>query len=287
MNITIGICTYRRNSIKKTLLSLEKMNRPDHCHLNILVADNDDTPSAQPLVTEISQTLTLPVQYIHAPARNISLARNAILENTHTPYLAFIDDDEHASPQWLIELLAPMTPHMAATFGPVRAVYPDTAPDWAVQGDFHSSIPYAERGAVRTGFSGNVLINLHHVAVRDKKFALEKGRTGGEDTDYFFQIFADGGKMAIADQAVIYEDIPASRLTHEWLAPRRFRSGQSYGAHCGLGQKLLAIIKAGFSKIMAWTFFWSPLQQIKWKLRAEFHSGVIANLFGKSEAELY
>ena len=41
------------------------------------------------------------ISYIHAPARNISIARNACVEAATGKWIAFIDDDELASENWL------------------------------------------------------------------------------------------------------------------------------------------------------------------------------------------
>jgi hypothetical protein len=41
--------------------------------------------------------LSLDCLYVHAPARNISIARNACLDAADAPLIAFIDDDETAT----------------------------------------------------------------------------------------------------------------------------------------------------------------------------------------------
>ena len=61
--------------------------------------------------------------YLHAPARNISIARNACLEAASAPLVAFIDDDEIARPGWLAGLVADMdAPNADVVFGKVAAL---------------------------------------------------------------------------------------------------------------------------------------------------------------------
>ena len=80
MKITITICTFRRSHIATTLQSLEAMERPADCAVSVVVIDNDDTPSAQDRVANTAAAMRLPVRYLHQPGANISIARNAGLE---------------------------------------------------------------------------------------------------------------------------------------------------------------------------------------------------------------
>lgn len=114
--IAIGICTFRRPGIAATLASLGALRWPEGMSGLVIVADNDETPSARETVHAAAKGLPLPVCYLHAPARNISVARNAILEAAGArglERLAFLDDDEMVEPGWieaLTEALARTAP---------------------------------------------------------------------------------------------------------------------------------------------------------------------------------
>ena len=123
-SIDICVCTFRRPELADTLRSLAAMDMPSGFDISVIVADNDDTPTAEPLVTTLAQELKLPIRYRHAPARNISIARNACLDASTADFVAFIDDDETASSRWLAELVATAEASgAAAVLGPVRALY--------------------------------------------------------------------------------------------------------------------------------------------------------------------
>ncbi|TIX15341.1 MAG: glycosyltransferase, partial [Mesorhizobium sp.] len=79
-SIDICVCTFRRPELADTLRSIAAMDRPAGFEIGVVVADNDDQPSAQALVKALAQELKLPIRYRHAPARNISIARNACLD---------------------------------------------------------------------------------------------------------------------------------------------------------------------------------------------------------------
>ena len=103
--VTIGICTYRRASVVDTIVSLAAQILPPKTSLRVVVADNDSEPEARDRVFAAAAEWAVDVTYIHAPARNICIARNACLEAATGDWVAFLDDDETASPGWLGALL--------------------------------------------------------------------------------------------------------------------------------------------------------------------------------------
>ncbi|RVC59295.1 glycosyltransferase family 2 protein, partial [Mesorhizobium sp. M4B.F.Ca.ET.088.02.2.1] len=226
-SIDICVCTFRRPELADTLRSIAAMDRPARFEIGVVVADNDDQPSAQPLVKALAQELKLPIRYRHAPARNISIARNACLDASVSDLVAFIDDDETASVRWLAELVATAAASGAtAVLGPVRARYGSDAPAWMRKGDFHSTLPVWVRGEIRTGYTCNVLLRTSEASLRGRRFSLARGQTGGEDTEFFDTMVRDGGRIAFAPDALVEEVVPHARAAFDWLRRRRFRFGQ-------------------------------------------------------------
>ena len=294
-SIDICLCTYRRESLAETLASLANLQCSPEIRLRIIVADNDAVPSAAEAVGKFAETTDIPVQYLHAPARNISIARNACLDAATADWIAFLDDDERADENWLAELLAiAKKTDATAVFGPAKADYEKDAPYWIVEKDYHTNNPERRDGVVETGHTCNALVRREDLAVEGQRFLLEKGRTGGEDTEFFFRVNRRGGKFEIAEKALVYESIDPKRLTYSWLAGRKFRYGQSYGLHAAeeslrrqIGIVFLAIFKVLFCLFAALVFCWSQSERNYWVLRGVFHTGVVASLLGIAEAEHY
>ena len=69
--IDICVCTFRRPELADKLRSLAALAMPAGFGIGVIIADNDDEPTAEPLVTELARELKLLVRYRHAPARNI------------------------------------------------------------------------------------------------------------------------------------------------------------------------------------------------------------------------
>ena len=159
IDVTVCICTFRRPSILRAVESVATQVLPDWISVRILVIDNDDTPSAQNAIASFCAKSSATIHYHHAPGRNISIARNAALDAVSTLWLAFIDDDESASPTWLAKLLAARA-GAHAVFGPSEARYDHDVPFWIIAGDYHSTRVIDNENPIKTGYAGNTLIDL-------------------------------------------------------------------------------------------------------------------------------
>ncbi|WP_404862343.1 glycosyltransferase [Georhizobium sp. MAB10] len=294
-SVDICVCTYRRPQLADTLSSLAALSVPAGTTLRIIVADNDVTPSAAPLVKRIGEAHPFPIRYLHCPASNISTARNACLDAAVADLIAFIDDDCTASPQWLTALLQEMQNSGAdAVLGPVEAMYADGAPGWMRRGDFHSTLPVFVRGELRTGYTCNVLMRRTAPPLAGRRFDLALGRTGGEDTQFFTQMRQSGGTLAFAPNAQASEPVPAERARLSWLAKRKFRTGQTHGRLLATSQQSLKIkqvaiagAKVAFCVAAAALFVLSPVRRNRQALRGVMHAGVVSGLIGVREIVLY
>jgi succinoglycan biosynthesis protein ExoM len=294
--IVIGICTFRRPSLVETLASLQNVANV----ASIIIADNDDTPSAEAAIARVAATHALDLRYIHAPARNISVARNAILEaslQSGARFLAFLDDDETATPDWLTALLRHQSlTRAAAVVGPVRAVYHNDAPRWMQRGAVHDIRPQLDRnGLVTEAYTSNVLLDLSVPALRNLRFDPSRGRTGGEDTAFFRALAAADGAIAFTPDALVHETVPADRAALRWLLRRRYRMGQTHASLMMEGRGMPARIKAvalATAKVaaclgMAGFRVFDQLGRNLALMRSALHMGAVAELIGLDRVEIY
>lgn len=295
-DIDVAICTFRRDHIALTLQSLCGVRVPDGLRMRVIVADNDDTPSAYGRVT--GPNWPFPVTYLHAPGRNIAIARNACLDAATAPRLVFIDDDELVTRDWLEALIFTQKASEAAVvLGPVRAVYPPDAPRWMVAGDTHGTQPVFVAGKIRTGYSCNALLMREAPSITGMRFSHALGRSGGEDTLYFAQIYARGGKIAFSPDAEVTEQVPAARACLRWLLRRKFRFGYTHALVLrGAGGRsplrhmrglTLAAGKCLFSYGMMLLNFPFATRRIAWLLRGTLHAGVAYQLLGGQSQDVY
>lgn len=282
IQVDVCICTFRRPAVVAAMASVAAQDLPEGVGLRIVVVDNDEVPSAKARVEGWAQEAGVAVAYVHAPARNISVARNAGLAAARAAgadFLAFLDDDEEAAKGWLMLLLARAGETGAdAVFGPALAVYPTDAPRWMVRCDLHSNLPQARGGRVETGHSCNVLIRMAGLP-QGLEFRPELGRSGGEDTDFFFRLNRAGRRLAIADTALVTEAVTPQRLRLGWLMERRFAEGRHYAGASALPRA--TAVAAGLAKAAACLppallSVGRPERAAFWGLRGVFHLGVAA-----------
>ncbi|KPL51034.1 hypothetical protein ABB55_01365 [Prosthecomicrobium hirschii] len=226
--LTIGIASIGRPSLLATLASVAAIGRPQDVDVTVLVADDSPDGAVDRLMAGGGpwpfRLAVLPVA-----AGNISVARNACLAAATTPLMAFVDDDERVSAEWLVRLFAAMAEFGAdVVIGPVFPVYPPGTPDWLRRANpLH--VDWGRRGRrVDTGRTGNVLFRRDDPRWSALRFDPAYGRTGGEDTDYFHRLHRAGAAIVVTDDARIDEEVPAARLQPRYLRRRALRSGQSY-----------------------------------------------------------
>lgn len=290
-DVDVCVCTFRRTSVVDLLASLAKLDLQGRT-MRVIVADNDDTPSGRERVEQAFTALGLNGLYVHAPARNISVARNACLNAATAPLVAFIDDDETARPEWLAKLIAHhQSTGAGVVFGKVKAVYAANAPAWMPKADMHSTPAPIRNGEISGGYTCNVL--MRRDAVGAHRFDPAFGRSGGEDTTFFAQLQSNGVKMAYADDAVVDEPITEARSSLKWLETRAYRAGQTWGLlELRRGKPkaqiiALSLAKMGYCLAMAALTFWSPALWRRAVVRRQLHAGVMGAALGKAPLELY
>jgi succinoglycan biosynthesis protein ExoM len=296
-HVDVCVCTMQRESLSATIDSLGAQVLPSGLFFRLIVADNDETPSARERAEQAAAAAGLTLTYVHCPARNISLARNACLEAATAEWVAFIDDDEIAAPGWVAQLVAAAHRTKAdVVLGPVKAVYPPGTPGWMRKGDFHSTKPVLVNDRIITGYTCNVLMKRQAPALRGQRFRVDLGRSGGEDTEFFHRVAQAGGTIVFAPHAVVEEPVEPARARLPWLLRRRFRSGQTHGELLLSASppavdkaRQAAIAGAKMTTCFAAAVATGPgsVKSLSWFLRGILHAGVVARLVGRQGITLY
>lgn len=293
--VDVCICTFRRPGVVETLASVAAQAAVEGVRLRVVVADNDERPEAEARVREAADRLGLSLTYVHAPARNISVARNACLDAATGDFAIFLDDDETAAPGWLAALLKEAAKGWDAVLGPVRAVYADDAPAWVKAADLHSTAPVYAHGKIAKGYAGNALLRRATIEARALRFDLALGRQGGEDDDFFYRLTDGGGTIGYAAEALAYEPAPAGRTSLRWLVTRSFRTGQTHGGRLlgearGMGRIGHVVLAGGkAAACVGIGLIQSPAEARRnaWLVRGALHLGVVARLAGVRTLQLY
>ena len=228
--VAVIVPTLRRpESLERALRSLFAQSGVADQVSAIVVVDNDPVGSAAATVEALRTNSPWPLTYVHAPQPGVATARNVGLAATNASLIAFLDDDEAASPGWLAALLkARETTGADAVFGPITGRAPDAAP-WLK--------PYLERFFGREGPDGTQLIDHpfgcgNSLMVRatalpgPAPFNTDADQAGGEDDALFAALAARGGRFGWAADAWVEEFAPTHRATLKYALARAFAYGQ-------------------------------------------------------------
>lgn len=233
-HIDVCICTLKRGELlSRTLAHLESQRTEGLFTYSVVVADNDAMESARKVISTFSSTTRLPVKYCVEPQQNIALARNRALQNADGDLIAFIDDDEFPTEDWLCNLYKTyLASGAAGVLGPVKPHFDAEPPRWVKEGGFFDRPTYQTGYRLNWGQSrtGNVLFRRDIVNGLDIPFRSHFG-TAGEDMDFFRRAMEKGHVFVWCNEAVAYEVVPASRCTRTYLLRRALLRGSNFPKH--------------------------------------------------------
>ncbi|MGX1501285.1 succinoglycan biosynthesis protein ExoM [Labrenzia sp. MBR-25] len=229
--LVITVCTAQRpKMLQSCLKSLDNVIKPEKTQIVIVVVENDPVPHfIGAAATELKEKFALPIFFHHEKRKGIPFARNTALEAAleHDPdWVALIDDDERAEPDWIEKLYAACKEHKAEVAnGPVRRIYEKPAPHW-----WKSQLlkPRATGTVITEAPTNNVLLSGRIIARDGLSLRFDERLTfGSEDIDFFRRTHAAGVKMIWVNDAFVEEDIPASRVTTGRLLSRMHMAATS------------------------------------------------------------
>lgn len=227
--VSIVIATYYRNdALRDAILSCLEQRTDDGSAFEIVIVDNSPDCNAEPLVKSI-ESKGISLRYVHEPRPGISHARNRCLAEAKGNFIAMIDDDEVAVPDWLFNLTRTQRAFDAdVVFGPVHPRF-DSPP--SEDGDFLTafytySLPLTTGSKVGVRATNNALVRRAAITDSGEPFDTKLGLTGGEDTLFFSKLKADGAEFIWSAEAIVKETIPADRLDRSKIWHRAFQRGQ-------------------------------------------------------------
>ena len=227
--ISVCVCTCRRPAQLEQLLNkLGQQATKGLFRFSVLVVDNDAHQSARSTVESWAERASVSVSYGVELRQNIAVARNASVAMATGELVAFIDDDEEPSGDWLCTLYQALLEYRAdGVLGPVLPKFEEGAPAWAVKGQVFQR-PGFKTGTVIhwsiTG-TGNALLKREVLQELDGPFNPQLG-AGGEDTDLFRRATARGRMFVWSAEAVCHERVPPERTRVSFQLRRALLRGK-------------------------------------------------------------
>lgn len=234
----------------------------------IVIVDNDREPSAR-TVAERFQGQAFPVIYVHEPTVGVASARNAGLAATDAALIAFLDDDEIASPGWLGALLTTQASTGAdVVFGPIRGRAPGATADirpW-LEDFFGRAGPDVDTVIEHPFGCGNSLMVRATALPGPAPFEVRWDQSGGEDDALFAALSARGGRYGWSAAAWVDEVAPAHRANLTYALSRAFAYGQSPSQAAWGRRDVPGVIKwmaVGVVQMVGWGLVALPLSLLR------------------------
>lgn len=253
-HIAVCVGTHNRpDSLTNTLHSLVGLEVPNNTDITIIVIDNNRVDTSEQVVLKLKQRSKFDLLYIVEEEIGIVHMRNrALIEASRisATHLAFIDDDEIASTNWIKELYDALIRYEAQVVqGTTQRIIPEDTPNWLtkyniLQLNSHST------GQIRTSAgTRNVLFDLKFINQNNLRFNPVFNFMGSSDSFFFHQAYLKGAKIVWVDEARVKEILSKNRIDVGWIIQRSFRMGvtdfemkKQLGAYFSIFNSLLIYI---------------------------------------------
>jgi glycosyltransferase involved in cell wall biosynthesis len=250
MRLAICVITCRRKEgLARLLRSIAEMTVPAPIQdIAMFVIDNDAGESAREVVETFQSGFPIALYYGREPRQGISFARNRALQLAQGhDFVVFIDDDEAVSGAWLSQLAQTQRwGDFDLVTGPVKPIYEKAPPAWLRHMKFFEKNGFRLDRGVRATGSNNMLIRMGALPAAEA-FLPVFNLMGGGDGHLIRDFFKRGRRIGWAENAVVLDFIPESRLQAGWYWRRRFRFGVSntasariFNDRCWLLKRMLA-----------------------------------------------
>ena len=233
-NLTIAICTYNRAHILPRVLTSLLQQTVSSENYFVLIVNNNSTDNTQETAVSFKDKFTN-IRIILEKNQGLSHARNRALKECQTDWLAFLDDDAKAHPDWIETIARTIKKGDFDAFGgPFYAWhYYGPAPHWLPEdfGTYESSQGYGLLEGSTYIPGGNSVLRCD-AARRIGMFSTELGMNGnrccyGEETQFFERMRAAGYRMGYVPQLKIDHCVLPYKYTLRWQMRSTFEYGKA------------------------------------------------------------
>jgi len=240
IKISAIICTHNRSDLLPSAIqSLLEQSLPASL-FEIIVVDNASTDDTKSVCVQYASTPNF--RYIYESAPGLSVARNRGVNEAISKYVAFMDDDAIASPDWLrllVNAFEQITPTPASVGGKIEPIWEIPKPQWLPQQHIAclTILDYGDKAQFirypKILYGTNMAFNREQLLLHSC-FRVDIGRKKNcllscEESD-IYQKFAEAGLHTYYEpDAYVHHLVPKERLNKKWIYKRQYWQGRSEG----------------------------------------------------------
>lgn len=222
--IIIACCTNKKpKKLRRLLKSLTKLNFPN-IKTEVMVVDNDPNGSAESVCKKFFDKLN--IKYIIEYNQGLNNLRNRALDEAiylNATHIAFIDDDEIADKNWLINLVNFYNKHKNTFIcsGSVVKQFDKEYPEYITQSKvFDEKISINFDGKKRFFSCSNIFLPLNIIEESNTYFSQN-------NIKFFKRLNRRGYKLSYNPGAVCYRIIDGERANLSWIFSANYNEGYS------------------------------------------------------------
>lgn len=233
--VSLIICTYNREDlISGCLDSLRDQSIPFR-QFEVIVVDNNSTDRTCEIVSNYKDLPNL--RLVKETKQGLSYARNRGIEEARCEFLAFLDDDARAHPDYIkaaLDLISIMGENVVCFGGPIFPFFTSTKPIWYLD-KYETRRDLESQRFLSPGqsFSGSNSIWKRQILIEINGFDVNAGVTGnilrmGDETSAFEKVWRSdkNSQLLYSPNLIVYHWVPAYKMKPSYCFKRNISGGQ-------------------------------------------------------------
>lgn len=239
-SIAAIICSYNRAAyLYKAIESLTNQTLPMEQY-EIIIVDNGSTDGTEAMVKEKFSHVEN-IRYIFEPNHGLSRARNAGWRSSRAHFVAFLDSDAIARPDWLeriVDAFNSVKPTPGCIGGRIDAIWEAPRPPWlpdqllinlSLVNFEHGPLVLPESVCLVGANMAFPLITLEELGGFATDLGMRKDIVLGMEENYLqYLIRENGWSCYYHPEILVSHYIQASRLTKSYFVQRNYADGVSW-----------------------------------------------------------
>lgn len=249
--ISVVICTYNRSTLLNSCLLSLTEQAADMNSFEVLVIDNNSTDDTHDVATEFVNNHSN-FRLFFEPCQGLSHARNRGWKEAHGQYVAYIDDDAVAYPDWISSIAAFIARHPDSGIfgGPYDAFFLSPKPEWFPP-EYGSLFLGDQERCVKLGsewITGSNMVIKKELFCRYGGFNPMLGMNGGkeaygEEVNLFLHMHEKGVPIVYVPSVKVSHLVADYKMSLTWLLRSGYSVGRNYELIFNPDKSLLSHVK--------------------------------------------
>ncbi len=242
-DVSVILCTHNRSDILPNALESILVQETGDIRHEVIVVDNNSTDQTRQVIESFVERGQGRIRYVFEGKQGLSYARNTGVRNARAPIVAFFDDDERVTPDWVANIKQAFDEHPEVDFvgGKVVPQWPVEPPAWLTTNSLWAPLALTDYGD--TPFYSNtenpVCLIGGNLGIRRSAFDLigwfnpklqrVEGNIGAEDHELLLRLWHAGRQGRYVPKLLVIADVPVERMKKAYHRMWHTGHGKAFG----------------------------------------------------------